>query len=98
MNSIAYKSDLEITLFINVILPFLILAVGLDNIFILVDTLATTDPALVPVERVAEALSHAGSSMLTVSLAEALTFLLGCWSKMPAVKAFAVYAGVAVVS
>ena len=81
------------TLFISVILPFLILAVGVDNIFVLVDTLENTDPSLQAEERISEALSHAGSSMAMASLCEALTFFLGAITEMPAVKAFAIYSG-----
>lgn len=86
----------KITLFISVILPFLVLAIGLDNIFVLVDTLENTDPALPYQERVAEALSQAGSSMALASLSESLSFFLGLWAEMPAVRSFALYAGVAI--
>ncbi|XP_059468313.1 NPC intracellular cholesterol transporter 1 isoform X2 [Neocloeon triangulifer] len=92
------------TLIIIEVIPFLVLAVGVDNIFILVQS---TQREMIPkgdanrrsVEPVAEIVSRSlgrvGPSMLLTSASEATCFFLGALSDMPAVRAFALYAGMA---
>ncbi|BES94988.1 niemann-pick [Nesidiocoris tenuis] len=85
------------TLIIMEVIPFLVLAVGVDNIFILVQTHQRT-PKLEGEsyqDHIARVLSKAGPSILMTSLSESTCFLLGGLSDMPAVKAFALYAGMA---
>ncbi|KAL0279766.1 UNVERIFIED_CONTAM: hypothetical protein PYX00_001253 [Menopon gallinae] len=79
------------------VIPFLILAVGVDNIFILVHTVQDmkgTDP---PHELIGRALGAVGPSILLTTLSEALCFLIGSLSGMPAVKTFALYSSVAII-
>ncbi|EFA84746.1 Niemann-Pick C type protein [Heterostelium album PN500] len=89
------------TLIISEVIPFLVLAIGVDNIFILVNTFesihvrtATEHPA--PEQSLACALAKVGPSMALASLSESLAFLLGMLTKMPAVVAFSLYASVAI--
>lgn len=85
------------TLIIVEVIPFLVLAVGVDNIFILVQThqrevrLADETHA----QHVGRILGKVGPSMLLTSVSESCCFFLGGLSDMPAVKAFALYAGMA---
>ncbi|XP_041982247.1 NPC intracellular cholesterol transporter 1 isoform X2 [Aricia agestis] len=85
------------TLIIVEVIPFLVLAVGVDNIFILVQT-GQREPRR-PNETVAEhigrTLGQVGPSMFLTSASECTCFFLGALSDMPAVRAFALYAGVA---
>ncbi len=78
--------------------PFLVLAIGVDNIFIIVQTYqrSTRLPSETMPEQVGRALGEVGPSMLLSSIAEATCFFLGSTSDMPAVKAFAVNAGFAI--
>ncbi|QQP55526.1 Uncharacterized protein FKW44_008742, partial [Caligus rogercresseyi] len=82
--------DVPATLIIFEIIPFLVLAVGVDNIFIMVQT-CQRDPRG-QTETHAE---HVAPSMLLTSLTESTCFFLGAISDMPAVRAFALYAGMA---
>ncbi|RKP37458.1 patched family-domain-containing protein [Dimargaris cristalligena] len=87
------------TLIIAEVIPFLVLAVGVDNIFLLVNELdrQTAQLPTAPVEqRVATALGNVGPSILLSSLAETLAFGLGGFVSMPAVSIFALYAALAV--
>lgn len=83
------------TLIIIEVIPFLVLAVGVDNIFILVQThqrdqrKATETHA----EHIGRILGQVGPSMLLTSVSESCCFFLGSLSDMPAVRAFALYAG-----
>jgi len=85
------------TLIIIEVIPFLVLAVGVDNIFIMVQTYQRTarlegeDHA----EHIGRVVAHVAPSMLLSSISESCCFFLGGLSDMPAVRAFAFYAGAA---
>lgn len=85
------------TLIIVEVIPFLVLAVGVDNIFILVQTHQRDPkkPNETHAEHVGRILGKVGPSMLLTSVSESCCFFLGGLSDMPAVKAFALYAGMA---
>ncbi|XP_066902030.1 NPC intracellular cholesterol transporter 1 homolog 1b isoform X2 [Halyomorpha halys] len=99
ISSIGFFGFMKIpaTLIIMEVIPFLVLAVGVDNIFILVQTHQRL-PKLegeTHEEHIARVLGHIGPSILLTSLSESACFFLGGLSDMPAVKAFALYAGMA---
>lgn len=80
------------------VIPFLVLAVGVDNIFILVHT-----HQINPRRRgedipnyMGRILALVGPSMLLTSTSECLCFLIGTSSSMPAVNTFALYASLAI--
>ncbi|XP_046396992.1 NPC intracellular cholesterol transporter 1 isoform X2 [Ischnura elegans] len=85
------------TLIIIEVIPFLVLAVGVDNIFILVQThqREVRRPNESHAEHIGRTLGQVGPSMLLTSLSEICCFFLGALSDMPAVRAFALYAGMA---
>lgn len=90
-------AGLPATLIIIEVIPFLVLAVGVDNIFILVQThqrlVRKRDES--HAEHIGRTLGQVGPSMLLTSVSESCCFFLGSLSDMPAVKAFALYAGMA---
>ncbi|XP_044315818.1 NPC intracellular cholesterol transporter 1 isoform X1 [Drosophila rhopaloa] len=90
---------LPATLIIVEVIPFLVLAVGVDNIFILVQTHQRDqrDPNETLEQQIGRILGRVGPSMLLTSLSESFCFFLGGLSDMPAVRAFALYAGVALI-
>ncbi|XP_060815208.1 NPC intracellular cholesterol transporter 1 isoform X6 [Bombus pascuorum] len=85
------------TLIIIEVIPFLVLAVGVDNIFILVQThqRESRRPNESIPEHIGRILGQVGPSMLLTSVSESCCFFLGGLSDMPAVRAFALYAGMA---
>ncbi|KAL2715871.1 NPC intracellular cholesterol transporter 1 isoform X2 [Vespula squamosa] len=85
------------TLIIIEVIPFLVLAVGVDNIFIMVQThqRESRRPNETVPEHIGRILGQIGPSMLLTSVSESCCFFLGGLSDMPAVKAFALYAGMA---
>ncbi|XP_076291604.1 Niemann-Pick type C-1a isoform X6 [Lasioglossum baleicum] len=85
------------TLIIIEVIPFLVLAVGVDNIFILVQTHQREGrrPNESIPEHIGRTLGQVGPSMLLTSVSESCCFFLGGLSDMPAVRAFALYAGMA---
>ncbi|XP_050298712.1 NPC intracellular cholesterol transporter 1 isoform X2 [Anthonomus grandis grandis] len=85
------------TLIIIEVIPFLVLAVGVDNIFILVQTHQrdVKKPGETHAQHIGRTLGQVGPSMLLTSVSESCCFFLGSLSDMPAVRAFALYAGMA---
>lgn len=87
----------ETTMLTIEVIPFLVLAVGVDNIFILVHTYNRLDKKEFPTigDGVGEALGLVGPSILLTAASECCCFLIGALSDMPAVRTFALYATVA---
>nr|KAF6267896.1 NPC1 like intracellular cholesterol transporter 1 [Pipistrellus kuhlii] len=81
------------------VVPFLVLAVGADNIFIFV--LEYQRLPRRPGERreahIGRALGSVGPSMLLCSVSEAVCFFLGALTPMPAVRTFALTSGLALI-
>lgn len=86
------------TLIIIEVLPFLVLAIGVDNIFILVQSYQRELPMEneTHAEYIGRVLGYVGPSILLTTTSECFCFFLGASSQMPAIRAFALYAGVAV--
>lgn len=78
------------------VIPFLVLAVGVDNMFILAHALQLQDQSLAVPERLGRALAAAGPSITLAAACEALAFGLGGLTSMPAVRNFSLCAAVAV--
>ncbi|XP_037025848.1 NPC intracellular cholesterol transporter 1 homolog 1b [Bradysia coprophila] len=80
------------------VIPFLVLAVGVDNIFMLVHAFDRIDRIKYSnsSQRIGEALGTIGPSILLTSLSECCCFGIGSLSNMPAVKTFALYSTVAI--
>nr|POE75460.1 niemann-pick type c-related protein 1 [Quercus suber] len=92
-------TGLKATLIIAEVIPFLVLAVGVDNIFLIVHEFERVNisHADEPVsERVARALGRMGPSILLSATTETVAFALGAAVGMPAVRNFAAYAAGAV--
>lgn len=87
--------DIKSTLIIAEVIPFLVLAVGVDNIFLIVHEFerVNRDHSDEMIEtRMAKALGRMGPSILLSGLTETIAFALGIFVGMPAVKNFAIYA------
>lgn len=82
------------------VIPFLVLAVGVDNLFILVHTYQRIDKkktvSTSASETVAEALGEVGPSILLTAISQCCCFGIGAITDMPAVRTFALYATVAI--
>ncbi len=87
---------LPATLVISEVIPFLVLAIGVDNIFILVETFQSLNPRLAVEERLSITLRRVGTSIALAAVSETFAFLLGVLTRMPAVVAFSVYAALAI--
>ncbi|CAG7907360.1 unnamed protein product [Brassica rapa] len=84
------------TLIIMEVIPFLVLAVGVDNMCILVHAVKRQEQDLLLERRISNALMEVGPSITLASLAEILVFAVGAYIKMPAVRVFSMFAALAV--
>lgn len=79
-----------LTLIVIEVIPFLVLAVGVDNIFILVQTYQRDERLQGETldQQVGRVLGEVAPSMFLSSFAETVAFFLGGLSVMPAVHTF----------
>ncbi|KAI1157985.1 patched family-domain-containing protein [Nemania serpens] len=92
-------AGIKVTLIIAEVIPFIVLAVGVDNIFLIVhefERVNQSHPDAMVEERIAKALGRMGPSILFSAITETVSFALGAFVGMPAVRNFAVYAAGAV--
>ncbi|CAO2815751.1 unnamed protein product [Amaranthus hypochondriacus] len=98
LGSVGFFSAIGVksTLIIMEVIPFLVLAVGVDNMCILVHA-AKRQPIEIPLEeRISNALAEVGPSITLASLSEVLAFAVGAFITMPACRVFSMFAALAV--
>ncbi|KAL0361852.1 UNVERIFIED_CONTAM: NPC intracellular cholesterol transporter 1 [Sesamum radiatum] len=98
LGSVGFFSAIGVksTLIIMEVIPFLVLAVGVDNMCILVHAVKRQQVEL-PIEgRISNALVEVGPSITLASLAEVLAFAVGSFIPMPACRVFSMFAALAV--
>ena len=76
------------------IIPFMILGIGVDDMFVIVNTIDQTPTHLSVNERFIEGLKHAGPSITITSVTNALAFIVGSLSTLPALRSLCIYASV----
>ncbi|KAF7810729.1 NPC intracellular cholesterol transporter 1-like [Senna tora] len=84
------------TLIIMEVIPFLVLAVGVDNMCILVHAMKRQSTSLPIEERICNALGEVGPSITLASISEILAFAVGSFISMPACRVFSMFAALAV--
>jgi Niemann-Pick C1 protein len=92
-------AGIKVTLIIAEVIPFIVLAVGVDNIFLIVhefERVNLSHPDDMVEFRISKALGRMGPSILLSAITETIAFALGAAAGMPAVRNFAIYAAGAV--
>ncbi|XP_022769376.1 Niemann-Pick C1 protein-like isoform X3 [Durio zibethinus] len=98
LGSVGFFSAIGVksTLIIMEVIPFLVLAVGVDNMCILVHAVKR-QPLDLPLEgRISNALVEVGPSITLASLSEVLAFAVGSFIPMPACRVFSMFAALAI--
>ncbi|XP_074263841.1 uncharacterized protein LOC141586488 isoform X2 [Silene latifolia] len=98
LGSVGFFSALGVksTLIIMEVIPFLVLAVGVDNMCILVHAVKRQPQDLSLDDRISNALVEVGPSITLASISEVLAFTVGTFIPMPAVRVFSMFAALAV--
>ncbi|CAG9537740.1 unnamed protein product [Cercopithifilaria johnstoni] len=78
------------------VMPFLVVAVGTDNMFLMVAAVRHTNRAFPVPKRIGESMSDAAISILITSLTDAFSFGVGAITSIPAVQIFCIYTGAAI--
>lgn len=77
---------------VHSVLPFVILGIGVDDSFVIMNAYDRSDPNLSVRKRIAEAISHAGVSIMVTSITDFVAFAISVSSSLPALSAFCMYA------
>eukprot|EP00111_Clytia_hemisphaerica_P010341 TCONS_00030235-protein len=78
------------------ILMFLILGIGMDNMFIIVEAMESVDPDIQGDERLVKAMKHIGGSITMTTSTDLVAFAVSTVSDFPAVHLFCVYAALSI--
>jgi predicted RND superfamily exporter protein len=80
----------------NQVIPFLIIGIGVDDMFILTNEVEATPPHWPNRRRMAVGVARAGASITLTSVTNVLAFLFSALTSLPAIQSFAIHAAVAV--
>ncbi|VDK43141.1 unnamed protein product [Anisakis simplex] len=81
---------------INTIIPFLIIAIGIDDMFIMNACWDRTDSSENVNQRVSDMMAHAGVAISITNITDILSFAVGCITPLPGIQLFCSYACVTV--
>ena len=79
------------------VLPFLILGLGVDDMFVIVNTIDQTPDHLTAKERFRIGMAHAGPSITITSVTDGLSFYIGAITDAAALSSFCFFCGCCVV-
>ena len=92
-----YWND-KLTMISAEVVPFLILAIGVDNMFLIARAEREIPESVTAVEeRIGFAMKEIGPSIFTAALCESLAFFIGLLTDVPALQNFCLVAGLGVV-
>ena len=94
---ITFYGNVPLTMISAEVVPFLILAIGVDNMFLISRAERSVPEHIKKVElRLAYALKEIGPSIFCAAFCEALAFFVGMLTDVPALWSFCLVAGIAV--
>jgi Niemann-Pick C1 protein len=95
---ITFYAGIPLTMISAEVVPFLILAIGVDNMFLISKAERNVPAHITQMElRTAFAMKEIGPSIFTAAFCEALAFFIGMLTDVPALYSFCLVAGIAVV-
>lgn len=77
-------------------MPFLLIGIGVDDMFVICNAVDQTRLKDTPRERIREAMMHAGPSITITSLTNALAFAFGGLNSLTALRSFCLFASVCI--
>jgi len=82
---------------VHSLLPFLLIGIGVDDMFVICNAVDQTDLRAPAKERIIKALQHAGPSITITSLTNALAFFFGGVNSLTALRSFCIFAGACII-
>ena len=79
------------------ILPFLLIGIGVDDMFVIVNAVDQTDTRLSVTQRIKLGYAHAGPSITITSFTNAIAFFTGTTTSLEALKSFCFFAGFCII-
>lgn len=96
---ISFYMNVPLTMISAEVVPFLILAIGVDNMFLISRAERTVPDHVEEMElRVAFAMKEIGPSIFAAAFCECLAFFIGMLTDVPALYSFCLIAGLAVLA
>ena len=83
----------------NQILPFLMLGVGIDDMFVIIqafDNLSADEKKLTLAKQLGRTMKHAGVAITITSVTDLLAFAIGATTVLPALSGFCIYASLGI--
>lgn len=94
---ITFYAEIPLTMISAEVVPFLILAIGVDNMFLISRAERAIPPHITEMElRIAFAMKEIGPSIFAAAFCESLAFFIGMLTDVPALWSFCLVAGIAV--
>ena len=78
------------------LMPFLLIGIGVDDMFVICNAVDQTDLKKPAKERIREAMQHAGPSITITSLTNALAFAFGGLNSLTALRSFCLFAAMSI--
>lgn len=96
---VSFYMNVPLTMISAEVVPFLILAIGVDNMFLISRAERTVPEHVTQMElRVAYAMKEIGPSIFAAAFCESLAFFIGMLTDVPALYSFCLVAGLSVVA
>jgi len=96
---ITFYANIPLTMISAEVVPFLILAIGVDNMFLISRAERNIPSHITEMElRVAYAMKEIGPSIFAAAFCESLAFFIGMLTDVPALRSFCLVAGLAVLA
>lgn len=96
---ITFYVDVPLTMISAEVVPFLVLAIGVDNMFLISRAERNIPAHITDMElRVAYAMKEIGPSIFAAAFCESLAFFIGMLTDVPALWSFCLVAGLSVVA
>ena len=80
----------------HAVLPFMLLGIGVDDMYVIVNTIDQTPMHLSADKRFKQGMTLAGPSITITSVTDAIAFFLGSFGALPALNSFCVFSGICV--
>jgi len=83
----------------HTVIPFLLLGIGIDNIFVITQTYKTLEATSKPtelIERFGSVMKHAGVAVSVTTFTDVIAFFVGSNTLLPVLQSFCVYAAVSI--